>query len=360
MMDPIDSDTTDYTIIPSLRIILELLRKGAVEVKYGHWEIRFRGFVGVESAVIALTERIAELERDNRRLKDTGSVESVLRRFEDLVKFGKDFARKVFLKLSLELLDLDFGKNLLLTVFIVDALSVVIYSVQIHLRYYHVDSEHLHYILTGAEYSERGSPGVEDSTIAGITYLPEAPPYGLRAGLEAPPFTIYLTYLYRSQSTGVYATEDHVFPAEEQLRRRDEEDLSPTRIEIPESCLPPRKRPRLASPTPIYRGLGMTLLRHPGCPISRELDYGITDKWGCMVEPTRRSSPTARGSQSEYYDLLYHFDQETTIMPGFDGGCSIGRRVCAEEGVILLYRDRTYSPIISCSYGRIEGGLDGL
>ncbi|GJU22293.1 hypothetical protein Tco_1155635 [Tanacetum coccineum] len=32
--------------------------------------------VGVESAVIALTERIAELERDNRRLKGTISVES--------------------------------------------------------------------------------------------------------------------------------------------------------------------------------------------------------------------------------------------------------------------------------------------
>ncbi|GKF59626.1 hypothetical protein Tco_0176412 [Tanacetum coccineum] len=28
--------------------------------------------------------------------------------------------------------------------------------------------------------------------------------------------------------------------------------ISPTRIEIPESCLPPRKRPRLASPTSIY------------------------------------------------------------------------------------------------------------
>ncbi|GJZ19308.1 hypothetical protein Tco_0555898, partial [Tanacetum coccineum] len=30
--------------------------------------------VGVESTVIALTKRIAELERDNRRLRDTGSV----------------------------------------------------------------------------------------------------------------------------------------------------------------------------------------------------------------------------------------------------------------------------------------------
>ncbi|GKE85711.1 hypothetical protein Tco_1559453, partial [Tanacetum coccineum] len=32
--------------------------------------------VGVESAVIALTKRIAELKRDNRMLRDTGSVES--------------------------------------------------------------------------------------------------------------------------------------------------------------------------------------------------------------------------------------------------------------------------------------------
>ncbi|GKF08922.1 putative reverse transcriptase domain-containing protein, partial [Tanacetum coccineum] len=33
--------------------------------------------VGVESAVMALTERIAELERDNRRLRGTMSVESI-------------------------------------------------------------------------------------------------------------------------------------------------------------------------------------------------------------------------------------------------------------------------------------------
>ncbi|GKA09917.1 hypothetical protein Tco_0689350, partial [Tanacetum coccineum] len=32
--------------------------------------------VGVESIVTALTERVAELERDNRRLRDTTSVES--------------------------------------------------------------------------------------------------------------------------------------------------------------------------------------------------------------------------------------------------------------------------------------------
>nr|GEZ97245.1 hypothetical protein [Tanacetum cinerariifolium] len=35
-----------------------------------------RRIVGVESTVIALTERVAELERDNQRLRGTASVES--------------------------------------------------------------------------------------------------------------------------------------------------------------------------------------------------------------------------------------------------------------------------------------------
>ncbi|GJU94470.1 hypothetical protein Tco_1319226 [Tanacetum coccineum] len=104
-------------------------------------------------------------------------------------------------------------------------------------------------------------------------------------------------------------------------------DSNPTRIEIPESCLPPRKRPRLASPTPIYE-VGETSAagaarhdvpaipredpyvvaredlykfvdmvddapRHPGCPISRELDYGITDEWDGLItaaDPPETSS----------------------------------------------------------------------
>ncbi|GKA86852.1 hypothetical protein Tco_0808563, partial [Tanacetum coccineum] len=45
----------------------EPAQEGAVE---GH------RIVGVESTVTALTERVAELERDNRRLRDTASVES--------------------------------------------------------------------------------------------------------------------------------------------------------------------------------------------------------------------------------------------------------------------------------------------
>ncbi|GJY47249.1 hypothetical protein Tco_0436312, partial [Tanacetum coccineum] len=56
--------------------IPEPAQEGAVEAieevqrEHGH------RMVGVESIVIALTERIAELERDNRRLRGTVSVES--------------------------------------------------------------------------------------------------------------------------------------------------------------------------------------------------------------------------------------------------------------------------------------------
>ncbi|GKE12396.1 hypothetical protein Tco_1415947, partial [Tanacetum coccineum] len=61
--------------------IPETAQEGAVEVTYetlGEEVQRFQGhkIVGVESAVIALTERVAELERDNRRLRGTMSVES--------------------------------------------------------------------------------------------------------------------------------------------------------------------------------------------------------------------------------------------------------------------------------------------
>ncbi|GKB37683.1 putative reverse transcriptase domain-containing protein, partial [Tanacetum coccineum] len=57
-------DDTEAILVHCIQVI-----KG-VQRKQGH------RIVGVESAVTALTERIAELERDNRRLKGTASVES--------------------------------------------------------------------------------------------------------------------------------------------------------------------------------------------------------------------------------------------------------------------------------------------
>ncbi|GKA75388.1 putative reverse transcriptase domain-containing protein, partial [Tanacetum coccineum] len=56
--------------------ILEPAQEGAVEVTYETLGDLGHMIVGVESTVIALTEMIAELERDNRRLRGTMSVES--------------------------------------------------------------------------------------------------------------------------------------------------------------------------------------------------------------------------------------------------------------------------------------------
>ncbi|GJR92548.1 hypothetical protein Tco_0264722 [Tanacetum coccineum] len=56
--------------------IPEPAQEGAVEVIEGVQREQGHRIVGVESAVIALTKRIAELERDNKRLRGTASVES--------------------------------------------------------------------------------------------------------------------------------------------------------------------------------------------------------------------------------------------------------------------------------------------
>ncbi|GJT44753.1 putative reverse transcriptase domain-containing protein [Tanacetum coccineum] len=58
------------------RLSLSLLRREQQGVIEGVQREQGHRIVGVESAVTALTKRVAELERDNRRLRDTASVES--------------------------------------------------------------------------------------------------------------------------------------------------------------------------------------------------------------------------------------------------------------------------------------------
>ncbi|GJT11353.1 putative reverse transcriptase domain-containing protein [Tanacetum coccineum] len=58
-------DHTEVILVHHIRVI------EGVQGEHGHKN------VGIKSAVTALTERIAELERDNRRLRDTASVETV-------------------------------------------------------------------------------------------------------------------------------------------------------------------------------------------------------------------------------------------------------------------------------------------
>ncbi|GJQ93585.1 hypothetical protein Tco_0004724 [Tanacetum coccineum] len=57
-------DHTEVILVHHIRVI------EGVQGEHGHKN------VGIKSAVTALTERIAELERDNRRLRDTASVET--------------------------------------------------------------------------------------------------------------------------------------------------------------------------------------------------------------------------------------------------------------------------------------------
>nr|GEV81727.1 hypothetical protein [Tanacetum cinerariifolium] len=59
-----------------LEDIPEPAQEGAVETIEGVQREQRHRIIGVESAVVALTERVAELERDNRRLRGTTSVES--------------------------------------------------------------------------------------------------------------------------------------------------------------------------------------------------------------------------------------------------------------------------------------------
>ncbi|GJX53968.1 hypothetical protein Tco_0282337 [Tanacetum coccineum] len=208
--------------------------------------------------------------------------------------------------------------------------------------------------LTELEYSDMGSPELTDH-IAGLIHGPEAPSESQSTGVYA---TLGSCLSAGSSITAVVhrlRTHRDIFQSEIQ-RRSDSVDrtdsiffisyspfpqtpspppprilsppISPTRIGIPESCLPPRKRPRLASPTPIYE-VGETSAagaarheylhtkmddpRHPGCTISRELDYGHHGQWMVWWKPSREIAHNHhRGSQ--YGILPIHlplFDQDT-------------------------------------------------
>ncbi|GKA76188.1 reverse transcriptase domain-containing protein [Tanacetum coccineum] len=92
---------------------------------------------------------------------------------------------------------------------------------------------------------------------------------------------------------------------------------SPTHIEIPESCLPLRKRVHFASPTPSHEVGESSAAVHP---MSRELDYGITDTWDDLVGAIDEIAPTTlEGVNQRVTDLSTIVEQETTIMYGIGG-----------------------------------------
>ncbi|GJZ81042.1 hypothetical protein Tco_0646036 [Tanacetum coccineum] len=146
---------------------------------------------------------------------------------------------------------------------------------------------------------------------------------------------------------------------------------SPTHIEIPKSCLPLRKRVRFASPTPshevressaagaarqdrpavaredpyfvargdLYGFVDMVDVA-PGHPMSRELDYGITDTWDDLVGAIDEIAPTTlEGVNQRVTDLATIVEQETTIMYGIMEDAQDDRSQLRGR-VNLLYRDR--------------------
>ncbi|GJV81637.1 hypothetical protein Tco_1517507 [Tanacetum coccineum] len=138
---------------------------------------------------------------------------------------------------------------------------------------------------------------------------------------------------------------------------------SPTHIEIPESCLPLRKRVRFASPTPsrevgessaagVARQDRPTIAREdlygfvdmvdipPRCSTSRELDYGITDTWDDLVGAIDEIAPTTvEGVNQRVTDLATIVEEETTSMYGIMEDAQDDRSQLRGR-VNLLYRDR--------------------
>ncbi|GJX82905.1 integrase, catalytic region, zinc finger, CCHC-type containing protein [Tanacetum coccineum] len=138
---------------------------------------------------------------------------------------------------------------------------------------------------------------------------------------------------------------------------------SPTHIEIPESCLPLRKRVRFASPTP-SREVGEssaagaarqdrpTIAREdlygfvdmvdvpPRCSTSRELDYDIMDTWDDRVGAIDEIAPTTvEGVNQRVTDLATIVEEETTSMYGIMEDAQDDRSLLRAR-VNLLYRDR--------------------
>nr|GEX11674.1 hypothetical protein [Tanacetum cinerariifolium] len=146
---------------------------------------------------------------------------------------------------------------------------------------------------------------------------------------------------------------------------------SPTYIEIFKSCLPLRKRLCFSSPTlsqevgessaagtarqdepAVARDDPYSLVREelygfvdkvdvsPRCPMSKELDYGITDTWDELVGANEEIAPTTlQGVNQRVIDLSTIVEQETTIMYGMMEDAQDDRSQLRGR-VNLLYRER--------------------
>ncbi|GJX43199.1 hypothetical protein Tco_0259875 [Tanacetum coccineum] len=118
---------------------------------------------------------------------------------------------------------------------------------------------------------------------------------------------------------------------------------SPTHIEVPESCFTCFEEAVFLLLLPLNQRSGEFSSRvdvAPGRPMSRELDYGITDTWDDLVGAIEEIAPTTlEGVNQRVTNLSTTIEQETTIMYGMMEDAQDDRSLLRAR-VKLLYRDR--------------------
>ncbi|GKA04570.1 hypothetical protein Tco_0683690 [Tanacetum coccineum] len=149
------------------------------------------------------------------------------------------------------------------------------------------------------------------------------------------------------------------------IRQRDALPSPIHETEMPEICLPLRKRPRRTTPGPGYevgessaagaaRQVGPTtaeadlygfadmLDAAPGRQTSKELGYGITDTWDDLVGAIQEIAPTTlEGVNQRVTELVTTVDQEDEIIYSQLDDARYDRALLRAR-VNMLYRDRPF------------------
>ncbi|GJV63575.1 hypothetical protein Tco_1474403 [Tanacetum coccineum] len=149
------------------------------------------------------------------------------------------------------------------------------------------------------------------------------------------------------------------------IRQREALPSPVHETEIPEICLPLRKRPRRTTPGPgcevgessaagAARQVGPTtaeadlygfaemLDAAPGCQTSKELGYGITDTWDDLVGAIQEIAPTTlEGVNQRVTELVTTVDQEDEIIYSQLDDARYDRALLRAR-VNMLYRDRPF------------------
>ncbi|GKF64815.1 hypothetical protein Tco_0188263 [Tanacetum coccineum] len=97
------------------------------------------------------------------------------------------------------------------------------------------------------------------------------------------------------------------------IRQRDALPVHET--EMPEMCLPLRKRPCHTTPGPGYEVGESSAAGTARCRMSRELGYGIRDTWDDLVGAIQEIAPTTlEGANRRVIELSTTIDQEDEII----------------------------------------------